>query len=122
MADDDMPVTSADAGDELVEQVKLTVDKGQASVRIDKFIHSFLGNNISRTKIQAAAEAGSILVNNKPVKSNYKIRPADEILLLLPKHEQNYDLVPENIPIDIVYEEDDVIVINKSPDIVVHPG
>src|ERR1043165_2891073 len=112
----------AEVGDVLVEEVKLTVDKGQAPVRIDKFIHTFLGNNVSRTKIQAAAEAGSVLVNGKPVKSNYKIRPLDVILLLLPKHEQNYDLVAENIPIDIVYEDDDVIVINKSPEIVVHPG
>jgi len=120
--DDDLAAGNSETGDVLVEEVRLTIDKGQAPVRIDKFIHNFLGNNISRTKIQAGAEAGNIIVNNKPVKSNYKIRPLDEILLLLPKQEQNFDLVPENIPIDIVYEDDDVIVINKSPEIVVHPG
>ncbi len=122
LIDEDIAAIAGETGDELIEQVKLTVDKGQSSVRIDKFIHTFLGHNISRTKIQAAAESGSVLVNGKPVKSNYKIRPLDEILLLIPKHQENYDLVPENIPIDIVYEDEDVIVINKSPDIVVHPG
>jgi 23S rRNA pseudouridine1911/1915/1917 synthase len=120
--DEDLALDPTDPTDELVEQVNLTVDKGQTSVRIDKFLHSHLGNNVSRTKIQAAAEAGNIMVNNKPVKSNYKIRPSDHILLLVPKHPVNYDLVPEDIPIDIIYEDDDLIVINKSPDIVVHPG
>jgi 23S rRNA pseudouridine1911/1915/1917 synthase len=120
--DEDLSSDGADPTDELIEQVNLTVDKGQAAIRIDKFLQSHLGNNVSRTKIQAAAEAGSIIVNGKPVRSNYKIRPSDHILLLVPKHPVNYDLVPENIPIDIVYEDDDLIVINKSPDIVVHPG
>jgi 23S rRNA pseudouridine1911/1915/1917 synthase len=120
--EEDVPAAAVEQGDEYVEQVTLKVDQGQNPVRIDKFLHSHLGNNFSRTKIQNAAEAGSILVNNKPVKSNYKIRPADEILLIMPKHAENYDLVPENIPIDVVYEDDDAIVINKSADIVVHPG
>ncbi len=120
--DEDLLAAAAESGDVLVEQVKLTVDKGQAAIRIDKFISTFLGANVSRTKIQAAAEAGSVLVNGKPVKSNYKIRPLDEILLLLPRHHENYDLVAEDIPLDIVYEDDDVLVINKAPDIVVHPG
>lgn len=118
--DDD--VIAGDTGDVLVEEVKLTVDKGQSPVRIDKFIHNFLGNNVSRTKIQAGADAGNILVNGKPVRSNYKVRPLDEILLLLPKHSENYDLVAENIPLDIVYEDDDLLVINKAPEMVVHPG
>jgi 23S rRNA pseudouridine1911/1915/1917 synthase len=120
--EDDNAALTNEQGDDLVEQIKLTVDKGQAPLRIDKFIHNFLGNNVSRTKIQNAADAGSVLVNNKPVKSNYKIRPGDEILLIIPRHAENYDLVAENIPLDIVYEDDDVIVINKSPEIVVHPG
>ncbi|HLP50476.1 MAG TPA: RluA family pseudouridine synthase [Chitinophagales bacterium] len=119
---EDDELAGGETGDVLVEEVKLTVDKGQSAVRIDKFIHNFLGNNVSRTKIQAGAEAGNILVNGKPVKSNYKVRPQDEILLLLPKHSENYDLVAEDIPLDIVYEDDDLLVINKSPEIVVHPG
>lgn len=114
--------SAVETGEDLVEQVKLTVDKGQTPLRIDKFLHTHLGNNVSRTKIQNAADAGSILVNNSPVKCSYKIQPGDEILLIMPKHAENYDLVPENIPIDIVYEDDEVLVINKSPEIVVHPG
>ncbi len=120
--DDELSIAATETGDVLAEEVKFTVDKGQGAIRIDKYIQAHLGNNVSRTKIQTAATAGSIFVNGKPVKSNYKIRPLDEVVLLLPKHEQNYDLVAENIPLDIVYEDDDVIVINKAPEIVVHPG
>ncbi len=120
--DEEIAGATNETGDELVEQVKLTIDKGQAPIRIDKFLHNHLGNNISRTKIQNAADVGSILVNGKAVKSSYKIRPLDELLLIMPKHEENFDLVPENIPLDIVYEDDDVILINKAPEMVVHPG
>lgn len=120
--DEDLEATNGEASEELVEQVKITVDKGQEAIRIDKFLHNVLGNNISRTKIQAGADAGNIIVNDKPVKSNYKIRPNDSILLIMPRHAENFDSIPENIPIDIVYEDDDVIVINKAPEMVVHPG
>ncbi len=120
--EDDLGTPAGEQSDDLVEQVSLKIDKGQTPVRIDKFLHTHLGNNVSRTKIQSAADAGSILVNGKPVKPSYKIRPGDDVLLIMPKHAENYDLVPENIPIDIVYEDDDVIIINKSPEIVVHPG
>ena len=120
--DDEVVSAGEEIGDVLVEEVKLKVDKGQSAIRIDKFIHALLGNNVSRTKIQTAADAGSVIVNGKPVKSNYKVRPLDEILLLLPKHHDNYDLVAEDIPLDIVYEDDDVIVVNKAPEMVVHPG
>lgn len=110
-------------GDVLVEQVNLTVDKGQQPLRIDKFIHNFIGsNNVSRSKIQNAADAGSILVNDKPVKSNYKVRPNDKILLLIPRTTENYDLVAEDIPLDIVYEDDALLLVNKEPQMVVHPG
>ena len=120
--EDDLTAATGEQGDDLVELVNLKIDNGQTPVRIDKFLHAHLGNNVSRTKIQSAADAGSIQVNGKPVKSSYKIRPGDDILLIMPKHAENYDLVPENIPIDVVYEDDDVIIINKSPEIVVHPG
>lgn len=111
-----------DAGDELVEHVRLSVDKGQTPVRIDKFLCAYLGNNVSRTKIQNAADTGSILVNNAPVKCSYKIQPGDEILLIMPKPEENFELVPEDIPLDIIYEDQDVLVLNKAPEMVVHPG
>src|SRR5689334_10038989 len=93
---DDEGVESVEQGEELFEQVNFGVDKGQAPLRIDKFLHNHLGSNISRTKIQYAADAGSVIVNGKPVKSNYKIRPLDQIQLLIPRHAENYDLLPEN--------------------------
>jgi 23S rRNA pseudouridine1911/1915/1917 synthase len=120
--EDDIPLETKEGSDEFVEEVELVVDKGQSQLRIDKFIHNFLGNNISRTKIQNAAEAGSISVNGLPVKSSYKIRPNDVIKLLIPRSAENYDLVAENIPLDIVYEDDTLIIVNKDPKMVVHPG
>ncbi len=120
--EDDIPLETKEASDEFVEEVELVVDKGQSQLRIDKFIHNFLGNNISRTKIQNAAEAGSISVNGLPVKSSYKIRPNDVIKLLIPRSTENYDLTAENIPLDIVYEDDALIIVNKDPKMVVHPG
>ncbi|MFN8310373.1 MAG: RluA family pseudouridine synthase [Chitinophagales bacterium] len=108
--------------DDLYEHVQIVIDKGQETERIDKFLTMRLGGNVSRTRVQNAAEAGSIQVNGKAVKSNYKIRPGDSIKIILPKQENNYDLVPEDIPLDILYEDDDVLVINKQPGLVCHPG
>lgn len=108
--------------EEMVEQFKFTVDKGQESFRIDKFLASRIGGDVSRTRIQNAADAGSILVNGKPIKSNYKIRPEDHIQIILPKSTDPYELLPENIPLDIVYEDDQLMVINKPPGLVCHPG
>lgn len=109
-------------GDDLFRQVHLELDKGQTPLRIDKFLHNYLGNNISRNKIQNAARAGSILVNKKPVNPSYKVRPLDKIELILPRHEENFDLVPEDIPLKVVYEDDDLLIIDKQPNLVVHPG
>lgn len=120
--EDDIITEPKEASDDFVEEVVITVDKGQSQLRIDKFLHNHLGNNISRTKIQNAAAAGSITVNGQPVKSSYKVRPGDIIRLLIPRHTENYDLLPENIPLDIVYEDESLIVINKEPMMVVHPG
>jgi 23S rRNA pseudouridine1911/1915/1917 synthase len=111
-----------DQSEELVEQYKFTIDKGQEPFRIDKYLASRLHSDISRTRIQNAADAGSILVNGKPIKSNYKIRPEDEIRIILPKGAEEFELTPENIPLDIVYEDDQVLVINKQPGLVCHPG
>lgn len=105
---------------ELYEHYRFTVDKGQHSVRIDKFLSERI--NTSRNKIQQAADAGSILILNKPVKSNYKIKPLDEISIVLPYPKREVELIPQNIPLSIVYEDDDLIVINKSCGMVVHPG
>lgn len=109
-------------GEELVQEMFIKIDPGQQSERIDKFLSSRLSSNISRTKIQYAAEAQSILVNGKPVKSNYKIRPNDSIHLIFPRSAETYDLSPENIPLDIIYEDEHLLVINKQAGLVVHPG
>lgn len=105
----------------LFEHFRVTVDPGQSPVRIDKFLSNRI-NNASRSRLQAAAEAGFILVNNIPVKSNYKVKPNDEIQIVMdfPRHELN--IIPEDIPLDIVYEDDYVVVINKPAGLVVHPG
>ena len=106
---------------ELYEHYRIEVDKGQTQVRIDKFLVNRL-ENISRTRVQAAAAAGNILVNDQPVKSNYKVKPEDTISIVLPQPPREFELIPENIPLAIVYEDDDLMVINKAPGMVVHPG
>lgn len=106
---------------ELYEHVRLVVDKGQQPLRIDKFLMNRLENK-TRTKIQSAADAGNILVNAKPVKSNYKVKPDDVISVVLAHPPRTGEIIPENIPLNIVYEDDDVIVVNKPAGLVVHPG
>ena len=105
----------------LHEHFSCQVDKGQVPLRIDKYLMNFV-ENATRTKIQAAAKNGSIKVNGTIVKSNYKVKPLDEIKVLFeyPPHENL--LIPENINLDIVYEDDDLVVVNKAAGMVVHPG
>lgn len=111
----------SDAGDELYEHFRLVVDKGQSPIRIDRFLTARMENK-SRNRIQIAASAGSILVNGKSVKSNYKVKPCDEITIVLSTPPVNKFLVPENIPLNIIYEDDDLLVVNKNAGMVVHPG
>lgn len=106
---------------ELYEHHHIVVDKGQEMVRIDKYLQMRL-EGISRTKIQAATKAQCVLVNGKPSKANYRIKPLDEISILLPEPPHEFEILPENIPFKIVYEDDDVLVIDKQPGLVVHPG
>lgn len=106
---------------ELFEHHRFIVDPGQTMMRIDKYLFPRL-ENISRTRIQAASVAGNILVNNNPVKPSYKVKPKDVIQIVLPDPPREIELIPENIPINIVYEDDDVIVVNKEPGMVVHPA
>ena len=105
----------------LFEHFSFQVDKGQAPLRIDKYLMNFV-ENATRTKIQAAAKNGSIKVNGIVVKSNYKVKPLDEIKVLFeyPPHENL--LIAEDIDLDIIYEDDDLVVINKPAGMVVHPG
>ncbi len=108
--------------DELYLHRTIIVDKGQKPVRIDKFLLDRL-EDTSRNRIQNAIKAGSILVFDKPVKSNYKVRPNDNISLVLPSNpDEKESLTPQDIPLNIVYEDDDVMVVNKKPGMVVHPG
>ena len=105
----------------LYEHLRIVVDKGQVPVRIDKFMTDKLQHS-SRNRIQKAADAGFVHVNDQPVKSNYKIRPEDVITLMLdrPRHENTIEA--EDIPLDIVYEDDELLVIDKPAGMVVHPG
>ena len=105
----------------LYEHFSFQVDKGQTPLRIDKYLMNFV-ENATRTKIQAAAKNGSIKVNGVEVKSNYKVKPLDDIRVLFeyPPHENL--LIAENIDLDIVYEDDDLLVVNKPAGMVVHPG
>ena len=106
---------------ELHEHHAFSVEKGQQPLRIDKYLMNFV-ENATRNKIQAAAKEGSILVNDLAVKSNYKVKPFDQIRVLFEYPPYENLLVPEDIPIDIVYEDDDLLVVNKAPGMVVHPG
>ncbi len=106
---------------ELYEHFRFTADPGQSLIRIDKFLTDRL-ENTSRTRIQNAAGAGNILVNGKTVKPNYKVKPGDFIQIVLPNPPREIELIPEDIPISIVYEDDDVIVVNKEAGMVVHPA
>ncbi len=107
--------------DELYEHHSFIVDKGQSPLRIDKYLMNFI-ENATRNKIQAAAKDGSIYVNDVPVKQNYKVKPNDRIRVLFSHPPYEYLLTPENIPLDIIFEDDELIVLNKPAGMVVHPG
>ena len=106
---------------ELYEHHRIIVDPGQNPERIDKFLFNRI-INVSRNKIQQAAKAGSVLVNQAVVKPNYKVRPGDAITVVLSHPPRVTDILPEDIPLDIVYEDNDVIVVNKPAGMVVHPA
>lgn len=107
--------------DELYEHYNFTASEGQEPLRVDKFLMNFI-ENATRNKIQLAIKAGNVLVNDAVVKANYKIKPNDVVRVVLahPPHENL--LVAEDIPLDLVYEDDEVIVVNKPAGMVVHPG
>lgn len=107
--------------DEMFEHHKFTADKGQEVLRIDKFLLDRVPNT-SRNKIQNAAKNGNIFVNGEAVKQNYKVKPLDEISIVMPYPVREIELIPEDIPLEIHYEDDTVIVVNKPANMVVHPG
>jgi len=103
------------------EHYKFTASEGQEPLRVDKFLMNFI-ENASRNKIQQAVKLGQVLVNNIAVKTNYKVKPNDEIRVVLSEPPRDTHIAGENIPLNIVYEDDDVLVINKPAGMVVHPG
>lgn len=110
-----------DENGQLYEHQRLVVDKGQVPLRIDKFMCEHL-QHTSRNRIQKAADAGFVHVNEKPVKSNYKVRPGDVITLMLDRPQYDSSIEPEEIPLNVVYEDSELMVINKPAGMVVHPG
>lgn len=106
---------------ELYEHFRTVVDKGQTPVRIDKYLFERIVN-ASRNRIQTAADNGFVMANGKPVKSSYKVKPLDVLTVMMDRPRYENDIIPEDIPLDIVYEDDDLMVINKPAGLVVHPG
>ena len=118
---DELEEIAEEQEQELFEHFRFVVDKGQAIVRIDKYLVNCMSNT-SRNRIQEAAEAGNILVNGKSVKSNYKAKPLDIITIVLAYPPSQFEIIPQDIPLNIVYEDDDILLVNKQPGLVVHPG
>jgi 23S rRNA pseudouridine1911/1915/1917 synthase len=110
------------AGDELYEHFRFTADKGQSLLRVDKFLVDRLPGGSTRNRVQLAADAGCILVNNLPVKSNYRVKPLDIVSVVMTRPRRETEIIPENIPLHIVYEDADLLVVNKQAGLVVHPG
>lgn len=121
MSDENNDFTGEQDDDALFEHHRIVADKGQSLLRIDKFLCDRLPN-ASRSKIQDAIHNGFILVNDQPIKPNYKVHPLDIITVSLPEPPRSGELKPENIPLNIVFEDEHVLVLNKEPGMVVHPG
>lgn len=107
--------------EELYEHYRFDADKGQQPLRVDKFLMNFI-ENATRNKIQQAAKAGNILVNDEPVKQNYRVKSGDVVRVVLSYPPKENVVIPQDIPVDIVYEDESVLVVNKAPGMVVHPG
>jgi 23S rRNA pseudouridine1911/1915/1917 synthase len=114
-------IQEVDQEEELFEHYRFKADPGQESLRIDKYLLDRMPNT-SRNKIQVAAKNGNIQVNGTAVKPNYKVKPLDEVAIVLPYPVREIELIPQDIPIDIVYEDDELVVVNKPANMVVHPG
>ena len=119
--EDFIAAPAEDEADELYEHFSLTADPGQSPLRVDRWLADRLRGS-SRTRIQAAAEAGCILVGGKPVKASYRVRPSDRVSVVLPYPRRETELAAEDIPLDIVYEDSELLVVDKPAGMVVHPG
>ena len=118
---EELEYTQDEQEEELFERFRIVADRGQTPLRVDKFLVDHTGGT-SRNRIQQAADVGHVWANGKPVASNYKVKPLDVIQILVDREPTDYSIVPENIPLDIVYEDEDVLVLNKPAGLVVHPG
>ena len=119
--DNNTDKTLQDSTDELYERFNFTADKGQEPYRIDKFLMNRI-EGATRNKLQQAINAGLVQVNGKEVRPNYKVKAFDEILVYSDMNPEQADIVPENIPLNIVHEDQDIIIVNKTAGLVVHPG
>ena len=117
--EEDNPDEENDQG--LFEHYHVTVDRGQSLLRIDKFLTAHI-MGASRNRIQQAIDAGYVYVGGTPVKANYRVKPLDDIRICLPYRRRGYEILPEKMDLDIRYEDEDVLVINKPAGLVVHPG
>ena len=121
-ADSEAPrIVDLGDGRELYEHFRFVADKGQELLRVDKFLALRLQKS-SRNRIQQAAQAGCIVVNGRPVKSNYRVKPLDIVLVVMDRPRYDFEIIAEDIPLDIVYEDKTVLVVNKPAGLVVHPG
>ena len=120
-SDAPQPVIIDDDGRELYEHYRFVADKGQQMLRVDKFLVDRL-EHTSRNRVQQAADAGCIIVNGKAVKSSYKVKPEDVVSVVMDRPRYEFEIIAEDIPLDIVYEDDWVLVVNKPAGLVVHPG
>jgi 23S rRNA pseudouridine1911/1915/1917 synthase len=121
MTQDELEITGQDNNDELYERFSIIIDKGQDQLRIDKFLVNRI-EGATRNKVQQAIDAGMVLVNDKEVKSNYKIKPLDAIIVYSDMNPEDTDVVPEKMDLNIVYEDADLMIVNKPAGMVVHPG
>ncbi|MDQ6610545.1 MAG: RluA family pseudouridine synthase [Bacteroidota bacterium] len=123
MAIDEIPlhVEGPDSNDELYERFSFSIDKGQEPYRIDKFLMNRI-EGATRNKLQRAINNGLVLVNGKEIKQNYKIKPFDQIIIYSDLSPESTEVVPEDMPLNIVYEDEDILLINKPAGLVVHPG
>lgn len=118
---DDSKIFIDDNGRELYEHFRFVADKGQQLLRVDKFLTDRL-ERTSRNRVQQAADAGCVIVNGTAVKSSYKVKPDDVVSVVMDRPRYDFEIVAENIPLDIVYEDEWVLVVNKPAGLVVHPG
>lgn len=118
---DDIEPVGDEANSQLYEHFKVVVDKGQNPIRVDKYLFERIVN-ASRNRIQNAADSGFVMANGKPVKSSYKVKPGDVITVMMDRPRYENEIIPENIPLDIIYEDETLMVVNKPAGLVVHPG